>query len=424
MNSFDIDKQTFEDLDIFGGAENQKSLFGLFDQTYTSEGSAFLKSIFKKPLTDANIISQRSSLVCFLQNADFALVLDKKSMEFITFYLRQSTEPKKADRIFVFRKTIVDTVRPSRELYIRQRGVSEVLSLIHHLHDLISKVQSTEGLPFLQRLNRMLIDIMDNKYINRYFSNKGAKLTIAKSLGFDFEIRRTERNKINDLLHLVYELDAYVAVARTSKVYNLSYPKINMDEAKFIDIKGVRHIFLKTPVPNDFGLSADQNVTFLTGVNMAGKSTLLKSIAIAVYLAHLGFPVPANEMQTSIFDGLVSTINISDSLNEGYSHFYNEVRRVKDVALKINDSKNMLVIFDELFRGTNVKDAQDASILIIDSFSKISNCLFLISTHIVEVAENLSSNPNIKFVFLKTTMVDGKPSFSNQLLPGITDDSM
>jgi DNA mismatch repair protein MutS len=204
----------------------------------------------------------------------------------------------------------------------------------------------------------------------------------------------------------------------------LCYPKINRDETKLIAVKQLRHIFINKPVPNDFYLSSSKNVAFLTGVNMAGKSTFLKSIAIAVYLVHLGFPVPADEMESSTFDGLISTINISDDLNEGYSHFYNEVRRVKAVAEKINDSKNLFVIFDELFRGTNVKDAHDASVLIIDRFSKISNCLFLISTHIVEVAEALSTNPNINFSFLKTTMIDGKPSFSHHLFPGITADRM
>lgn len=104
---------------------------------------------------------------------------------------------------------------------------------------------------------------------------------------------------------------------------------------------------------------------------MSGKSTFLKTIGLHIYLAHLGFPVPAKKLKISIFDGLFTTINLADNLNLGYSHFYSEVKKVKDIVLKINSKKNLIVIFDELFRGTNVKDAYDASLIIISTLAKI-----------------------------------------------------
>ncbi|WP_449439499.1 MutS-related protein [Pedobacter steynii] len=175
---------------------------------------------------------------------------------------------------------------------------------------------------------------------------------------------------------------------------------------------------------NDIDFNADKNVCFITGSKYGRKSTLLKSIAIAIYLAHLGFPVPAKSMETSVFDGLITTINLSDNLNQGYSHFYNEVLRVKEVAQKVTASKNMVVIFDELFRGTNVKDAYDASLSIIKAFSKIRKSFFIISTHIVEVAKELNENNNINFRFLETKIIEGKPVFTHQLKAGITDERM
>ena len=98
---------------------------------------------------------------------------------------------------------------------------------------------------------------------------------------------------------------------------------------------------------------------------MAGKSTFLKALGVAIYISHLGFPVPAEKMSTTIYNGIITTINLSDNMNRGYSHFYSEVRRVKEVANKLKEKNRLLVIFDELFRGTNVKDAFDASLLII-----------------------------------------------------------
>lgn len=349
---------------------------------------------------------------------------DRETIDFIEFYLRQNNRPKKPSSFFKFRKIVRDYIKPTRELYLKRRGIKEVLDLITYLDNLLSQLHPNEDLNFLTRLVNLIISLKNNKHIGNYLSQEKFKLTSSKLSIFDFEIRATELNKIKELLTLLYELDAYFAVAKTAKTYNLSYPDIHNDKEKRIEIKELKHIFIDKAVSNNIFISADKNVSFITGVNMAGKSTLLKSIAIAVYLAHLGFPVPAKKMSTSVFNELITTINISDNLSEGCSHFYNEVRRVKDVAKKIDESKNMLVIFDELFRGTNVKDAHEASVSIINAFSKIKNCLFVVSTHIIEVAEDLNQNKNIDFNFLETKMIDGKPSFSHKLKAGITADRM
>ena len=90
---------------------------------------------------------------------------------------------------------------------------------------------------------------------------------------------------------------------------------------------------------------------------MAGKSAFMKSFGVAVYMAHMGFPVAAEMMEFTVQDGLYTSINVSDNLNMGYSHFYAEVLRVKFVASEVAAGKNMVIILDELFKGTNVKDA-------------------------------------------------------------------
>jgi len=155
---------------------------------------------------------------------------------------------------------------------------------------------------------------------------------------------------------------------------------------------------------------------------MSGKSTLMKAVGIAVYLAHLGFPVPATRMDTCILDGLMTTINLADNVNDGYSHFYSEVKRVKLVAEQINQSDRLLVIFDELFRGTNVKDAYDGSLRIIQALSRLNNGFFMVSTHIVEVAQALAAHAKISFNYLRINMHGERPVFDYQLRSGITDD--
>ena len=156
---------------------------------------------------------------------------------------------------------------------------------------------------------------------------------------------------------------------------------------------------------------------------MAGKSTFMKSLGIALYLGHMGFPVAAAEMSFSVLDGLFTTINLPDNLGMGASHFYAEVLRVKKVAEELKRGKNLLVIFDELFRGTNVKDAYEATIAITEAFAGKRESIFVISTHIIEAGEVLRKRcDNIGFLFLPTRMEGTKPVYTYQLEQGITDD--
>lgn len=156
---------------------------------------------------------------------------------------------------------------------------------------------------------------------------------------------------------------------------------------------------------------------------MAGKSTLMKSFGIAVYLSHMGFPVAASHMDFSVKDGLYSSINVPDNLNMGYSHFYAEVLRVKTVAQQVAADKDLVVIFDELFKGTNVKDAYDATLAITEAFSENRNCFFVISTHIIEVGESLRKHcSNFRFTYLPTVMDGLIPRYPYRLTEGITTD--
>jgi DNA mismatch repair ATPase MutS len=121
---------------------------------------------------------------------------------------------------------------------------------------------------------------------------------------------------------------------------------------------------------------------------------------------------------------MISTINLPDSIEKGYSHFYSEVRRVKYTAQQIKERKKIIVIFDELFRGTNVKEAYEASLMIISAFAKIRSSLFLISTHIVEVSEKLSEHKNILFKCFQSKLNGETPVYNYQITAGISADRM
>jgi len=155
---------------------------------------------------------------------------------------------------------------------------------------------------------------------------------------------------------------------------------------------------------------------------MAGKSTLIKAVGSSVFLAHIGMGVPVKSMRLSLFDGLLTNINVSDNIAKGESYFFNEVQRIKNTIYKINDGKKWLVLIDELFKGTNVQDAMKCSLTVIKGLIKIKNSVFILSTHLYEIGEELKKYPNISFKYFETNVMDDQLEFSYQLREGISND--
>jgi DNA mismatch repair ATPase MutS len=178
------------------------------------------------------------------------------------------------------------------------------------------------------------------------------------------------------------------------------------------------------PVAYDVQLSPENNFIFLTGANMAGKSTFIKAMGAAVYLAHIGMGVPAEHMKLTLFNGILSNINVVDNIVKGESYFFNEVQRIKNTILKINDGRKWLVLIDELFKGTNVQDAMKCSSTVIKGLIKIKNSLFILSTHLYEIGEELKAYPNISFRYFETNVKLDQLEFSYQLKEGISNDRL
>jgi len=123
-----------------------------------------------------------------------------------------------------------------------------------------------------------------------------------------------------------------------------------------------------------------------------------------------------------LFDGLLTNINVSDNIVKGESYFFNEVQRIKTTIYKINDGKKWLILIDELFKGTNVQDAMKCSLTVIRGLLKIRNSLFILSTHLYEIGEELKKYPNISFKYFETNVLDDQLVFSYQLKDGISND--
>lgn len=157
---------------------------------------------------------------------------------------------------------------------------------------------------------------------------------------------------------------------------------------------------------------------------MAGKSTFIKALGVAVYLAHLGIGVPAKSFKLSFFDGILSNIHVMDNIVKGESYFFNEVQRIKNTIEKISDGKKWLILIDELFKGTNMEDAMKCSKTVIEGLNKSRNALFVLSTHLYEIGGSLQQHDNMIFRYFETSVVKDQLMFSYQLKDGVSSDRL
>lgn len=206
------------------------------------------------------------------------------------------------------------------------------------------------------------------------------------------------------------------------KHFNMVFPIFTESEVPILEIKNLVHVLVEQHTPYDIELNPSHNFLFLTGANMSGKSTLIKSVGVAVFLAHLGMGVPASHMKLSLFDGLISNINVEDNIAKGESYFFNEVQRIKKTVERINNNQKWLVLIDELFKGTNIEDAMKCSVEVINGLTKISTSQFILSTHLYEIGRDLMHIPNISFKYFDTQLIDNELIFPYQLKEGISND--
>jgi DNA mismatch repair ATPase MutS len=155
---------------------------------------------------------------------------------------------------------------------------------------------------------------------------------------------------------------------------------------------------------------------------MAGKSTFIKAVAIAAYLAHTGMGVPAGVMKMSLLNGLLTNIQVRDNVIKGESYFYNEVQRIKHTISTINNGEKWLVLIDELFKGTNIQDAMKCSTAVVEGLVNLHQVLFILSTHLYEIGEDLKKFPNILFRYFETSTENKQLVFQYKLKEGISND--
>jgi DNA mismatch repair ATPase MutS len=418
---FTTDRQTLEDLNIFGrhGAD---SIYHIFNRCYTRGGAAVLEELFRYPLSDDKAINKRSGIIRGFAESGIPFPFDSALFDAIDPYLANTDERTKlTGRELSVTKKISRIIATDTDTVAIYKGVHALVQLLASARSFLNSLDKHGESVYDTERDAIRAIVSDNA-LGPVLESKG-KLSHAAVAELDVLLRFRHREAIEKLLRHIYYLDVYISIARVAKDRCFAFPKALPRHEHIVKLEGVYHPQVPDAVPNDITIAPGSNVIFLTGANMAGKSTFMKSLSIAMFLAHMGFPVPARQMEFSVLDGIYTTINLPDDLGIGASHFYAEVLRVKKMANELKQGKNIFIVFDELFRGTNVKDAYEATIAITKAFAGKRTSLFVISTHIIEAGEVLKKAcSNIRFLYLPTRMAGTRPEYTYRLENGITDD--
>lgn len=419
-----IDSTTYNDISVFSSDE-EFSIFHKLNFTRTSVGKEWLKNYFSHPFDDIQQINATQKIIkVFIPHAgtlpeDVTNGTILMMLKYFDYDLdTPPANPGIAGSLLYkwFHQADYSILKFSLKHFADFfMGIKKLASLLSE-NDLPTVLKL-----YVERVQQILQHPPLQKLAD---ASKDQSFTISQTINYGHLLFYTFRRQTLELIDIFGQLDAWYSMAVAVKKFNLCFPEFVIQDTPLLEAKSLYHILLPKPVAYDFNMNPQHNFLFLTGANMAGKSTLIKSVGAAVFLAHIGMGVPAQQMKLTLFDGLLSNINVVDNIAKGESFFFNEVQRIKNTIEKINNGKKWLVLIDELFKGTNIQDAMKCSSSVIKGLIKIKNSLFILSTHLYEIGDELKIYPNISFRYFETNVKEDQLEFTYQLKDGISNDRL
>ncbi|WP_346837841.1 hypothetical protein [Microbulbifer sp. SAOS-129_SWC] len=422
-----LDAHTFKDLEIFASETGDACLFDFCNLTRTEGGTAVLRRRMERPWCSAERIRSTQEAVGFAreQRALFEALPSAYVTGMTDTYVHEILPHLDSRNFFEFLISAFQLwSQRGSHYYIILRGVQSATRFVRALRNFSTQARSLPArgdlAPLLVELRALLKRPKLAQVPDCDIANWGGW----RMLRLDQALRVHERDTIIRLLELVHEIDALVAMADATEKYDFVMPQVEEGPMR-VQAEGLVHPYLDKPVANPAALNQDHRVLFLTGPNMAGKTTYLRAFATALYLAHLGMGVPARSFQFAPVQRLFSSISLTDDLRRGISYFRAEALRVKAVAEAVASGHRVVALMDEPFKGTNIKDAFDASLAILQRLVTRENCLFMFSSHLIELNSHLATaGGQVDCRYFEAVENGDRLHFDYRLRPGISDQRL
>jgi hypothetical protein len=225
-------------------------------------------------------------------------------------------------------------------------------------------------------------------------------------------------------LDVWFELDALISLANFAFLNpGYIFPKIRStgkaEEPVFLARSLGHPLIPKTKrISNDFQFDRLTKIAIITGSNMAGKSTFLRTLGMNLCLAYAGAPVAADEFDASRFR-LFTCIRVDDSVTDGLSYFYSEVKRLKALLSSVETQVDLphFFLIDEIFRGTNNRERRIGSCSYIRELARLA-AMGVVATHDLGLVKLADEIPGISNYHFREAVVEGRMVFDFKLHPG------
>ncbi|MDD4076906.1 MAG: DNA mismatch repair protein MutS, partial [Bacilli bacterium] len=270
------------------------------------------------------------------------------------------------------------------------------------------------------------------RFITQELKEKEAKILRAseKALAIEADLFNEIRNQAKDyvnplqrLAKLLAELDMILSFARVAKENNYVRPQFNQEN--IIEIKNLRHPVMERVtdnfIPNDVKMGSDEYILLITGPNMSGKSTYMRQVALAVIMAQVGSFVASDRARLPLFDAIYTRIGAADDIISGQSTFMVEMAEVNKALT--HGTKNSLILFDEIGRGTATYDGMALAQAILEYIDRHIGCKTLFSTHYHELTVLEDSLAHLKNIHVAAADAAGDIVFLYKVRKGAVDKS-
>ena len=420
--SFKIDKQTLDDLAIFGN-NRTKSVYDIFNRTRTRGGAKILEEMFLYPLSDADQINERSDVIRYYRDIEAEFPFRGEIFDTMEFYLGNTdrrtqlmTQDNTLGRKF---KNLVGTDTEYTQIH---NGIVCCIELLNTLDAFLKNSKADAGNKTIAELTASLRGLLGNEKWSWYVSEKGKKkLGYEQAVVYDRVLRFEERDKLMKILYYVYLLDVYMAVANVAKERGFVFAKAHPNDKNTLVMKGAFHPFLTNPVGNTITVDENSNVIFLTGANMAGKSTFLRAIGVNLILACCGAVVRAESFEFQPM-ALFTSMRTVDNLAKGTSYFHAELLRLQQLVNMAQHEERLFIILDEILKGTNSRDKLNGSRRFLQKLLTLP-VAGLVATHDLELGELANTIPDNFFNrCFEITHTDDDIAYDYKLKPGISQN--
>lgn len=245
----------------------------------------------------------------------------------------------------------------------------------------------------LKGKNKTVVGIKKLNYVNDAFSlQTNPYIHIFLQLFFLYDIhcisylerwKRKFSEDMTDLFKIIGEVEALLSLSVLANNQSITFPEFVENGNIIFEVDQITHplISLQDVVSNSF--YTKKGISIITGSNMSGKTTFMRTVGVNAILAYAGAPVCAKSMRIS-FMKIFTSMRVQDDVSKGLSSFYAEVLRIKEVVENLEKKKPMLVLIDEIFKGTNSTDRIVGAKEIIKTLNK-DYVITLVSTHDFEL---------------------------------------